>query len=117
LLWVQDYISLVGGDPSNVNVLGESAGAGSIMAHLVAFGGKQDPLFKRAIILSPFMEPRIDRAGVLETQFKVFEKAVGCEGQGLACLRNASEGDIRKGASAVFNAAPDHTFAFGYVCL
>ncbi|KAI0830043.1 alpha/beta-hydrolase [Hypoxylon sp. FL0890] len=50
-LWDQarDYISLVGGDPTRVTAMGQSAGGGSIMHHLVAGGGKLDPLFSKAI--------------------------------------------------------------------
>lgn len=42
--WVQDFAYLFGGDKSQVSAWGESAGAGSIMHHLVADGGSQDPV-------------------------------------------------------------------------
>jgi para-nitrobenzyl esterase len=50
LRWVQDNITTFGGDPGNVTVLGQSAGAGSIAALLVmpAAAG----LFRRAILQS-----------------------------------------------------------------
>lgn len=51
--WVQSYISLLGGDPTKVTAMGESAGAGSIIHHLVAEGGTLDPMFTKAIIQSP----------------------------------------------------------------
>jgi carboxylesterase type B len=113
LQWVQDYISLVGGDPENVSAWGESAGAGSIMHHLIAFRGKQKPLFKQAVIQSPFLEPRFDRAGYLEEQFKTFEKGAGCEGKGIKCLREVKVDSLSKGATAVFNWSPNGTFGFG----
>ncbi|KAJ4393069.1 hypothetical protein N0V93_002276 [Gnomoniopsis smithogilvyi] len=59
LEWVQQYASLFGGDPSRVTVMGESAGGGSILHHLTAYGGEQDaPLFQQAILQSPAYVPR-----------------------------------------------------------
>jgi para-nitrobenzyl esterase len=50
LRWVQDNITAFGGDPDNITVLGQSAGAGSIAALMVmpAAAG----LFRRAILQS-----------------------------------------------------------------
>ncbi len=47
LQWIQDYVSLFGGDPSNVTLVGESAGAGGI-SHLIASPLSKD-LFHKAI--------------------------------------------------------------------
>ncbi|KAF9881689.1 acetylcholinesterase [Colletotrichum karsti] len=56
--WVQKYIHLFGGDKNRVTVMGGSAGAGSIMHHLTAFGGrKNESLFSQAILLSPAFLP------------------------------------------------------------
>jgi carboxylesterase type B len=51
---VQKYIELFGGDPDQVTAIGESAGGGSIMHHLTAYGGARDPApISKAIIQSP----------------------------------------------------------------
>lgn len=90
LQWVQDNINKFGGDRSRVAAIGEIAGAGSIIHHLVAKSGKLDPLFHRASVLSPAYQPMWDRAGTVEDTFKRFEKMAGCAGKGLKCLRSAS---------------------------
>lgn len=112
LQWVQDYAHLIGGDKNTVTAMGESAGAGSIMHHLVANGGTLDPLFKRAIMLSPAFEPRWDPVQA-ENQFKQFEKLAGCEGKGLPCLRAAPEATLQEASNAITSTAQYGTFGFG----
>ncbi|KAF2018367.1 acetylcholinesterase precursor [Aaosphaeria arxii CBS 175.79] len=54
LEWVKKNIHLFGGDPDRVTVFGESAGGGSIMHQITAYGGSQGPApFQRAIPQSP----------------------------------------------------------------
>lgn len=51
LAWVRRNIEAFGGDPRNVTVFGQSAGAASIVCHLVSPAA--GPLFDRAIVQSP----------------------------------------------------------------
>jgi carboxylesterase type B len=95
LEWVQSYIHLLGGDKENVSAWGQSAGAGSIMHHLIAKGGKQDPLFRTAVLQSPGFGTSADETAV-EAQFAAFAGAVGCPAKGreaLQCLRGV---DVKK---------------------
>jgi carboxylesterase type B len=58
LKWVKKYIHLFGGDPDRVTVLGESAGGGSILHHITAYGGKKEsPPFQQAVLQSPGFLP------------------------------------------------------------
>ncbi|KAJ7236848.1 Alpha/Beta hydrolase protein [Mycena rebaudengoi] len=65
LRWVNEHISKFGGDPAEVTIWGESAGAGSVLQHVVANNGQTKPqLFRAAIASSPCL--RSVEATVLE---------------------------------------------------
>ncbi|RAL12530.1 carboxylesterase family protein [Aspergillus homomorphus CBS 101889] len=63
LEWVKKYIGLFGGNPDRITLMGESAGAGSIVHQLAAYGGNsadsdgKDLPFRQAIIQSPMWYP------------------------------------------------------------
>ncbi|KKA29824.1 hypothetical protein TD95_000426 [Thielaviopsis punctulata] len=111
--WVQDYIHLVGGDPDQVTAMGESAGGSSLEHLLVAKGGTLDPLFRRAIIMSPAFQPMWDRDGSLEDIYNKFERFSGCEGQGLHCLRKQSSEKLIAANTKLLSTHHPGSFALG----
>jgi para-nitrobenzyl esterase len=89
LAWVKANIAAFGGDPGNVTLFGESAGAMSVCMHLVSPGSAG--LFHRAITESgvcpifPIMTKEAE-----EAQGKALADALGCAGDAAAirsCLR------------------------------
>ena len=111
LQWIQNHIHLVGGDPAQISAWGQSAGAGSILHHLVAFGGTQDPLFSKAVIQSPTFGPKFDRKGSLEGTFQNFTELAAWSGQGVACLRAASSVTLQGANTSLIRQAPPGTAA------
>jgi len=92
LRWVHGNISRFGGDPKNVTIAGQSAGAGSVCDHLASPTAKG--LFARAGILSGGCSLQSAASG--RAQSEAFVKAVGCAGASdvLACLRGKSATDL-----------------------
>ncbi|PKX89151.1 carboxylesterase family protein [Aspergillus novofumigatus IBT 16806] len=108
LAWVQAYIHLLGGDPDSVSAWGESAGGGSLMYHLIAEGGKLDPLFRRALLQSPSFAVNANPQ-VNHKLFRDFAAAAQCPTEGedaLRCLRLANSTILTRANEEVYLGAP-----------
>ena len=98
LEFVKNYISNVNGNSSQVSAWGESAGASSILHHLIAnFQPDKDPLFSRAIIQSPAFEWQWDRSGTLNETYSNVSTLAGCPTADIGCLQSL---DVDKLSSA-----------------
>jgi para-nitrobenzyl esterase len=85
LRWVQRNILRFGGDPRNVTLFGESAGAVSTLAQLVSPGARE--LFQRAIVESGSYDLTQQPLAAAEASGKAFAVKVGCGSNTAACLR------------------------------
>jgi len=91
LEWVRDNIAAFGGDPGNVTIFGESAGAADVCYHLVSPGSRG--LFHRAVSESGGCTMRSfggeSAASSVATKMVAYGNAVGCTDakDQLDCLR------------------------------
>ncbi len=96
LVWVRDHIAAFGGDPDNITLAGQSAGAHSVGLHLVSPGSQG--LFHRAIMQSGFASVRWRNQVDAQIQGEQFAAALGCVNTDaellLACLRTKTPSQI-----------------------
>ncbi|PWY62001.1 carboxylesterase family protein [Aspergillus eucalypticola CBS 122712] len=113
LQWVRDTIAHFNGDPSQVTLIGLSAGAHSIAHHIMNHTPDQNtsPLFHRAIIESGAATSRAVHpynASLHESQFADFLTSTGCTNLPndtaiLPCLRALPSKTITSASIAVFD--------------
>ena len=117
LKWVQKYISKFGGDPDRVTIMGESAGGGSVMHQITAYGGlKGKRPFHQAIAQSPGNFPvtgNTQQEKLLLTTFKYASLVSGQNISTVQQLRNLSTTDLYNTNYVAQLVAPYATFIYG----
>ena len=103
LSFTKTHIGKLNGDPNKISAWGESAGAASILHHLISANGTQDPLFSKAVLQSPAHEWQWDRTGTLEQTYQNFARLAGCDDGSLDCLRNASSDKLVSANQRLFH--------------
>ena len=130
LQWVQQYIHLFGGDHRQVTIFGESAGAGSVMLHDIAYGGTLGTqLFKNSITSSPYLAFQYGYKDWQPSQaYYAFASAAGCDTKNaylhngpfrnneskpiFQCLVEADSATLMKAGDVVSQSGTWGTFAF-----
>lgn len=117
LEWIQENIHLFGGDADRVTVFGESAGGGSIMYQITAFGGLKGPApFARAIAQSPGVQPIISnfqKESIFQKTLDAATKLTNTSITTLQQLRELDTATIRNINSWVVALSVQGTWTYG----
>jgi carboxylesterase type B len=101
LMWTHKYIDQFGGDPGNVTIWGQSAGAGSVVAQVIANNGNTQPkLFTKALASSPFWpKTYVYDAPQAQWIYDTLANLTNCMGpRSLQCLKGVDTDVIREAA-------------------
>ncbi|KAI1318295.1 putative carboxylesterase [Xylariaceae sp. FL0255] len=120
LRWVQDNIAAFGGDPRTVTLWGGSSGARDVGFHLTAYGGRDDGLFRAAILQSGSpVEGTSNRRYPVQELYNSLVTSTRCASaeDSLDCLRHLPYEEIVDALETSPYGMPDMTESFGRPCI
>lgn len=95
--WVKDNIEQFGGDPDKITLQGQSAGAYSVMLHLLGPQSVQD-LFSSAIVQSSPVGLPLKSLKEAKPTAKQFADNLGCQPDDINCMRSKPINELVKAA-------------------
>ena len=100
LRWVKDNIAKFGGDPGNITLAGESAGAGSVCMHLIS-PKETEGLFHKAIVQSAGCAQPMRTVEEANKSGQKVAELVGCTdpSSALDCMRRKPVNDLLDAAT------------------
>lgn len=121
LQFVNKFIDRVGGDPGKVSLWGESAGASSILHHLIREDGAVDPHFQSFFVQSPAFEWSWDNSpgGTLDKAYQSFSQLADCgttlDNNSFSCLLKADAESLSQANQqfCIRKWQDEHQFAIG----
>ncbi|KAF4992123.1 hypothetical protein FDECE_13794, partial [Fusarium decemcellulare] len=112
--WLQQHASAFGGDPERVTLFGTSAGGGSVLLHLLAYGGNSTdaaPQWSAGIAQSMFL-PSVYTVDEMRFHYDYLLSATNCTN--LECLRSLPSDQLQAANVAIPFPGQNDTALFGY---